>query len=240
MNKIIAANHKMNLCAKDITSYVKQIDSLCNDEIIIFPSSIFVPYFLKKSFNVGVQNIYCRPNGAFTGEISAEQVKSLGIKYALIGHSERRLNNGEDDFLINLKIKSAINSGLTPILCVGETKEQKDLHKTDKVIKKQLTRALQDLNVLETENLIIAYEPIWAIGSGDVATNLDIKAMVSFIKGEIYKQKNAKPKVLYGGSVNPANIKELLEINEVDGFLIGGASLRAEDFKSIINKIKEA
>ncbi len=238
MEKIVVANLKMNLTVTEISNYLEDIKEVINSKrVVICPTSIYLPYFLKKKYSVGVQNIAATEEGAFTGEVSASQVSSMGVNYAIIGHSERRQLFNETDTVVNKKVLIGIKNKLTIILCIGETKEEKDMLKTDKVLKRQLINALRDISNEEIKNIIIAYEPIWSIGTGNVPQNKDISAITIYIKGiinNLYHEDINIP-VLYGGSVNEKNIEELNKINELSGVLVGGASLKADK----LQKIKE-
>lgn len=234
--RIIIGNLKMNMGASEINNYLKEVNKrIDNSNIVICPSSLFIPYFLKQKYKVGIQNIAPAECGAHTGEISASQASSLGVEYVIIGHSERRQMYNDTDLMINKKVKLALNNNLIPIICIGETNEDKVMFRTEKVINKQITYALRDLTKEDMEKIIIAYEPVWAIGTNVVPTNSDIKNAISYIKSLIntITQYN-NTKVLYGGSVNKKNILELIKVNEVDGFLIGGASLKPDEFSEII------
>lgn len=234
--RIIVGNLKMNMVASEINDYLKEVNKkINNNDVVICPSSLYIPYFLKQKYKVGIQNIAPEENGAHTGEISAMQASSLGVEYAIIGHSERRQMYGDNDLLINKKVKIALKNNLIPIICIGETNEEKAMFRTEKVINKQITYALRDLSKEDMEKVIIAYEPVWAIGTNVIPTDSDIKNAVSYIKtliNTLTMYNNTK--VLYGGSVNKNNITELTQIKEVDGFLIGGASLKPNEFCEII------
>lgn len=236
MKKILALNFKMNLEYKQIKDYVSKIkDKINNREVIFFPPSIFLPYFISEEYAIGAQTISEHDNGAHTGEISCEQLKSIGGSYVIIGHSERRQDQKEDDSVINAKIKKALEKKLKVILCIGETKEERDMLKTAKILKREITSALKDINTDLFGNIVIAYEPIWAIGTGLVPTTDDIYKTIEFIINTTNNAFGFKPNVLYGGSVNEKNIEELNKIENVSGFLVGGASL---DFEKVL-KIKE-
>ena len=224
MEKMIIANLKMNLNYDEIKSYVENMKNTNNKNVIIIPTSIYVPYFLNNGYSVGVQNCYYLDKGAYTGEISPAQIKSMGIDYVLIGHSERRSYFNEDNELLNKKIKEALKSGLKVIYCIGETLEERKSGKTNEVLKEELLVGLKDIS----EEVIIAYEPVWAIGTNITPTSIEIEETISYIKS-IYDYH-----VLYGGSTNDNNIEELNSIQNVDGFLIGGASLNTEKLNKII------
>ncbi len=235
INKYIVANMKMNLTAKEISNYLKIInDKMFISNVIICPTSIYIPYFLNNSYDVGIQNIYCENEGSYTGEISPLQVKSMGVKYAIIGHSDRRLM-GEDDQLINKKIKKALENKLKVIFCIGETLEEREMLKTDKILKQQIIRGLRGLNEKQLSNVLIAYEPVWAVGTNVLPTNKEISDCVNFIKSICKENLKGIPFILYGGSINEGNIKTLNKIKNVDGFLIGSS---ASDVEKLINIIE--
>ena len=177
--------------------------------------------------------------GAYTGEVSGEMLKSINVEYVIIGHSERRQYFAETDETVNKKIKAAFNFGLKPILCVGETLEQREAGATEKIITKQTELALEGLTDEQVENIIIAYEPIWAIGTGKTATKEDANESIKAIRNKIaekYGQMVANRVIIqYGGSVKSSNAKELFEMSDIDGGLVGGASLKAEEFSKIVN-----
>ena len=189
----------------------------------------------KSNVTIGAQN--CHPNndyGSFTGSINAKLIKSTGAKYIIIGHSENR-NSGDTDFLINKKIKSALRENLKVIFCVGEKLSDKKNKTTYNVLKKQINNGLK--NIKNLNNIIFAYEPVWSIGTGIIPKNQELIKNINNIINILNKlKKSKKPRILYGGSVNPKNVKELAEINQINGFLVGGASLSAKKFIDIIKK----
>lgn len=234
--RIVVGNLKMNMVADEVSNYLNKVNkNIYSDQVVICPSSIYIPYFLKQRYQVGIQNISSENSGAYTGEISALQAYSLGVNYALIGHSERRLLFSENDLTVNKKVKIAIKNNLYPIICIGETNEDKVMLRTEKVLKKQITYALKDLTIEDMDNIVIAYEPVWAIGTNKIPSNRDIKNTISYIKllvNNLYHYNRVK--VLYGGSVNKNNIEQLVKIDNLDGFLVGGASLKPDEFLKII------
>ncbi len=238
MMKILALNFKMNLNYEDIKEYKKNIEGKINNKnVILFPPSLFLPCLISDEYSFGTQNISEFDNGAHTGEISASQLKSLGGTYTLVGHSERRSEQGELDSKLNLKIKKALEKDLKVILCVGETKVERETGKTNEVIERELKNGLDGIEKIE--DVIIAYEPIWSIGTGLIPSKEDIIATTNFIIETVDKMFNYKIKVLYGGSVNDKNISELSEIDVVSGFLVGGASLdvnKVFKMKEVIEK----
>ena len=178
---------------------------------------------------MGAQNVHWESCGAYTGEISTEMLLELGVRYVIIGHSERRQFFGETDETVNLRLKTAQQAGLIPILCVGETKQQRDLGKTESVIIKQLELDLLDV---DQQNLVIAYEPIWAIGTGDTCESMEANRVIGLIRSRLTYPSVS---IQYGGSVKPSNIDEIMAQPEIDGVLVGGASLDPEGFARIVN-----
>ena len=178
-------------------------------------------------------------NGAYTGEISGRMLKSIGVEYVIIGHSERRQYFAETDETVNKKIKSALAVGLKPIVCVGETLEQRESGVTEQIITAQVEKAFEGIAATDLDKIIVAYEPIWAIGTGKTATKEDANATIMQIRkklAEIYGQNEANGVIIqYGGSVKSSNAKELFEMSDIDGGLVGGASLKAEEFARIVN-----
>ena len=232
----IAANWKMNL---DKVSISKFCDVLHNYkfsskvEACIFPSTPYIDYLNNLIQNlpisVGGQNCHYRSYGAFTGEVSPKFLRDTGCKYVIIGHSERRTFNNESDNEIKLRAQSAINSNLKAILCVGESLSHREKGFALKFIEKQLLECLPN----DTKNLLVAYEPVWSIGTGKIPNISDIYEMHDHIKKVVLKSTNKKIKVLYGGSVNVENVDRILDIINVDGVLVGGASLKVKDFLAI-------
>lgn len=231
MEKIIVANMKMNLHFDEINNYLNEFKNYNTSGLVFCPPSIYLPYFLNSNYEVGIQNYAMYENGAYTGEISASQVKSMNINYAIIGHSERREYFEETDNIINKKIKLGLENNLKIILCIGETLNHKENNQTKEILKKQIVEGLKDIK--DINNIIIAYEPIWSIGTGLIPTNDEIYDTTNFIKEEINRLYNKDIMVLYGGSVNDENINVLSEINNLSGFLVGGASLKPDKLKRI-------
>ena len=247
---LIAGNWKMNSLIGDSIERVKQLDALlanfvANIDIVVCPPFTSLKDVMnncnKNKISLGAQDCHYNIKGAHTGDISADMLKDVGCKYVILGHSERRADHLESNDLINKKVVACINAGLIPIICIGETKDQKDKGLTLNVLKDQLVGCIPSVSTYE--NTIIAYEPIWAIGTGLTPTNEDIAKIHLEIRqmiANITSKGNAdKMRILYGGSLNPKNAKEILKIEDVDGGLIGGASLLAEDFYSVIKNVKE-
>ncbi|MGC8588839.1 MAG: triose-phosphate isomerase [Hydrogenobaculum sp.] len=241
---MIAANWKMHKTYEEAISYINELLKKTIDferkDVLIYPPFLYiceVSKLLEKSnIKVGAQNVYYEKKGAFTGEISPVMVKSCKAEYVLIGHSERRHIFKESDELIRKKVISALEEGLKVMLCVGETLEERESQLTFKVIESQLKLALAGLED-EFYNIEIAYEPVWAIGTGKSANPEDASKIHSFIKDTLKNManKDTDVRVLYGGSVNPQNAKEFLKAPNVDGLLVGGASLDPNTFLEIIN-----
>jgi triosephosphate isomerase (TIM) len=245
--KIIAGNWKMNNDINStislISSLVKSLNNNFNCDVIVCPPFTSLSeannLLLNTVIKLGAQNMYFENEGAFTGEISAQMLKNAGAEFVILGHSERRAIFNESNSLINKKIKKAISSGLKPIFCVGETLEQREKDETKDVIKTQISGGLQDISNEEIKTLIIAYEPVWAIGTGRNATPEQAQEVHEFIRSlikERYSMEIADNLIIqYGGSVKPDNAKDLLSQKDIDGALVGGASLKADSFLGIIN-----
>lgn len=226
MSKLVLANLKMYQCTKEeVNDYINKLKEVKN-KFIVFPSVIYLEKFIQNNFICGVQNASVHNPGPYTSEISIHALKNIGVKYVLLGHSEVRQNMAEDDELINLKIKQALDNHLKVVLCVGENLEAYNQSQTKDILKNQINNALKNIN----EEVIISYEPVWAIGSGKTPTNSEIEDIVNYIKSLF----NYNIKVLYGGSVSDNNIETLNEIPNVDGFLIGKAATKPSSLIKII------
>lgn len=230
---IIALNNKSNLTKEEFIEYQKQLSSIqaLSSKIILCPTSTYLALYNLNNIELGAQNVSKDEIGAHTGEIAATQLASLNVKYCIVGHSERRQELKESSEDTNKKIKNLFSKNIKPILCVGETKEEKELGKTTSLIKEQLMIAIKDLSEDEKNNIIIAYEPIWSIGTGLIPTIEDIEEVLSLIK-EILPTA----KCLYGGSANDQNIDYLKTSNLIDGYLLGGLSLKPEKLQIFIEK----
>ena len=244
--KVIAGNWKMNMLPNEAIDYVGQLSELVkdtNNEVIICVPYTDLFYVLMNAqgtnIKVGAQNMHFEESGAYTGEISGKMLKSLGVEYVIIGHSERRQYFAETDETVNKKIKAAFANDLKPIVCVGESLSQREEGKTEDIITNQTRLALEGLSSEQVKNTIIAYEPIWAIGTGKTATSEDANNSIKCIREEISKiyGKDIADCVIiqYGGSVKSANAKELFETSDIDGGLVGGASLKPDEFSKIVN-----
>ena len=241
---IIAGNWKMNNTASEGVALVKAIAPLVKDatcDVVVCVPAIDIPAVSEalKGTNImlGAENVHFAEKGAYTGEISAAMLKEYGVKYVIIGHSERRQYFGETDETVNKRTLTALKAGLTPIVCVGETLEERETGKTEEVLYRQIKEGLN--GVEDITALVVAYEPVWAIGTGKTATAAQANATIGFIRktlGELFCEKcAAKVRIQYGGSMNAGNCKELMAQEEIDGGLIGGASLKANDFATIVN-----
>lgn len=230
---IIALNNKCNLSKTEFEHYLKELENIntINSKLILCPTSTYLALCNLKNIHLGSQNVSKNEIGAHTGEVAASQLASLNVKYCIVGHSERRQELKESSKDTNLKIKNLLAQNIIPILCVGETKDEKESGKTIAIIKEQLTTAIISLKENEIQNMIVAYEPIWSIGTGLIPTIEDISAVLSLIK-EILPGV----KTLYGGSANEENITYLKECSLIDGYLLGGLSLKPEKLKIFIEK----
>lgn len=233
--KWIINNLKMNLTLPEIIEYEKEICKIATkNKIVVCPSLPFLAYFKSSNYYLGSQNVSDLKEGPLTGEVSAKQLKSLNVEYVIVGHSERKEKLLESNSQIVNKIKQVLENDMTPIICVGERKEE-TLNRNE-VIKQELIEML--VNIKDVSNIIIAYEPIWAIGTGLLPDITEIKETVIFIKNFFIENYNQEVKVLYGGSVNSNNILDLNEIKELDGYLLGGTSLNIDKFREIVEKIE--
>ena len=244
--KVIAGNWKMNMLPNEAIQFIEELTPLVkdteNEVILCVPyTDLFYALLTAQNTNIkiGAQNMHYEEKGAYTGEISAQMLKSINVEYVIIGHSERRQYFNETDETVNKKIKAAFTNGLKPIVCVGETLEQRENGETVKIITDQTKLALEGLTDEQVKNTIIAYEPIWAIGTGKTATSEDANNSIKAIRDEIcqiYGQNVANGVIIqYGGSVKSSNAKELFEMSDIDGGLVGGASLKSEEFSKIVN-----
>lgn len=243
---IIAGNWKMYKTVEEAVSLVKELKNSLSDvencEVVVCPPFTAL-YAVKVELNgsnikLGAQNCYFEDEGAFTGEVSPVMLKSLGVDYVVIGHSERRGYFNESDELINRKAKALLAKGLKPIICVGESLEQREAGETESLVKKQVFRDLDGIDASQIKNVVIAYEPIWAIGTGKTATCEEANRVIALIRAtveEMYSTKEASEiRIQYGGSVKPETAKELMSQSDIDGALVGGASLKADSFTKIV------
>ena len=243
--KVIAGNWKMNMLPGEAIEMINELTPLVkdtkNEVILCVPyTDLFYALLTAQNTNIkiGAQNMHFEESGAYTGEVSGKMLKAINVEYVIIGHSERRQYFAETDETVNKKIKSALNVGLKPIVCVGETLEQREKGITEQVITNQVEKAFEGIEATDLEKIIIAYEPIWAIGTGKTATKEDANNTIMQIRkklAEKYGQNEANGVIIqYGGSVKSSNAKELFEMSDIDGGLVGGASLKAEEFSRIV------
>lgn len=247
---IIAGNWKMNMSNEDavklslaVASGLGDLSSRGRIAVMCPPStalsSVASSISGSKGLYLGAQNMFYEDKGAYTGEVSADMLLSCGCSFCIIGHSERRKYFGETDETVNKKAKKALEKSLTPLICVGETLEERESHRELSVVKKQITGALQGISKEDISKVVIAYEPVWAIGTGKTASPEQAQSMHAYIREQIAGLSDAsvsqRVSILYGGSMNPANVKGLLECTDIDGGLIGGASLKAEDFLKLVH-----
>jgi len=247
----VAGNWKMNTDSHTGVELVERVASGSVETagqsvtVAVFPPFVYLQAVVKalspSSIAVGAQDMYFEPEGAFTGEISASMLKDVGCSYCLCGHSERRHVIGESDELINKKVTAAIAGGLLPILCVGELLEEREASRTNEVVTRQVKEGLAGLSAEKLQAVTIAYEPVWAIGTGLTATPEQAQDVHDFIRkllGQMYDEKIAEEiRILYGGSVKPDNAADLMSRKDIDGSLVGGASLKADDFLAIIQAV---
>jgi triosephosphate isomerase len=250
--KIVAANWKMNMTqaesARFIESLLLDLGDITDPEVVIIPPFTAIAKVMEalgasQGIKVGAQNMHWEPNGAFTGEISAALLRDLLMRYVVLGHSERRQYFGETGEIVNRKVKAAHAASLRPIVCVGETLEQRDKGNVEKILSIQLRGSLKDSNEKELHETVVAYEPVWAIGTGRVATPQQAQEAHSFIRHtlcEISDEATAdKIRIQYGGSVKPENARDLMSQADIDGALVGGASLDPRSFAQIVKAARD-
>ncbi len=243
---VIAGNWKMNKGPREAAALINELKPLVKDAkatVVVCVPAVDLPAARQalrgSKIKLGAQNVHYKESGAFTGELSAGMLREAGAEYVIIGHSERRQYFGENDETVNLRVKAAVAGGLIPIICVGEKKEQREAGYTDALVTYQTLIALTGLTEEEISKVIIAYEPVWAIGTGLTATdeqaNETIGVIREAVRAKYGKRVSNKVRIQYGGSMNPKNVKGLMAQPEIDGGLIGGASLKAEDFSRVVN-----
>lgn len=244
---IVAGNWKMYKTHKEAEEFIKNIIPLINSaraSVYLAVPFVDLQIAIKTANNsniiIGAQNMHDEQEGAFTGEISGVMLKNLGVEFVIIGHSERRHIFNEDNSFINRKVIRALKDGIQPILCIGETQKERDDNKTEEVLEEQLIKGLKDISKSDLTNVILAYEPVWAIGTGKTATSEIAESTHLLIRKIIIKHFDKKIAnniyILYGGSVKPANVEELMKQPNIDGVLVGGASLDVKNFADIVNK----
>lgn len=244
---IIAGNWKMNKTASETRQFADELKTILPRakwcDVLVCVPSVNIPAALRAfkdmRVTVGAENVFYEKNGAYTGEVSADMLKDLGVKYVIIGHSERRQYFGETDITVNKKVHAALEAGLHPIVCVGESLEQRELGVTMDLISLQVKSALAGVSAEKLRKCVIAYEPVWAIGTGRTATPEQAGEVCTFIRATIRHMYGARIArsitIQYGGSMNPGNAAELLAQPDIDGGLIGGAALKPDQFVAIIN-----
>ena len=244
--KVIAANWKMYKTPDQTRAFFQDFLPMVSghdrDEIVVCPPFLDLPAALDaakgSNVTIGAQNVHWKEEGAFTGETSVVQLKALGLDHVIIGHSERRQYFGETDDTVNLRLKTALEAGFTPICCIGEVLEEREAGMTDDVLRRQCVRAFHAISAKKAAKLVVAYEPVWAIGTGKTATPeiaAEAHATIRKEATEIFGEEFAtKLRILYGGSVKPENASALMSQEEIDGALVGGASLEAKSFAAIV------
>ena len=241
----VAGNWKMNLTRDESTALASEIVSAVgsggNCDVAVCPPNVYLHAVAEatkgSSVGVGAQNVYHEVSGAFTGETSTEMIKDVGATYVILGHSERRHVLGESDEVVNRKMKAALAAGLQPILCVGESQAERESNDTEAVLSHQVLTDLAEVHTSDLEKVVIAYEPVWAIGTGLTASPEQAQEACEFIRNLLRSRDEAKAdqvRILYGGSVKPGNAEELLALPDIDGALVGGAALDPDDFGAII------
>lgn len=245
MRKIIAGNWKMNMTPSEAKQLMAEMIPLVKDitecDIVVCPPAIDIPAVAEAikgtNIHLGAQNVHWEEKGAFTGEISAAMLKEFGVEYAIIGHSERRGYFGETDETVNKRALYALSQGITPIICVGESLSQREAGETNSFVSAQIKAALSGMNTHQVRDIVVAYEPIWAIGTGKTATPEEANETISVIRksiAEVYGDDTAaEVRIQYGGSMNDKNAFELLSMHHINGGLIGGAALKADKFAVI-------
>lgn len=243
---IIAGNWKMHKTVAEGVSFIKEVAPKVagtDVEVLVCAPFTMLPALVEaaKGTNVkiGAQNMHFEDKGAFTGEVSADMLLDIGVTHAIIGHSERRQFFAETDETVNLKAKKAIAKGLTPVVCCGETLEEREAEKTKEICENQIVKAFDGISADDAQKVVVAYEPIWAIGTGKTASSEDANDVIAFIRtvlAKVYDDAVSEEiRIQYGGSVKPSNIEELMNQTDIDGALVGGASLEADSFVDLVN-----
>ena len=244
-NPIIAGNWKMHKTIAEGVQFIDEIkENIANTDVEIV---VCAPFTLLQSLKeaskgtsikIGAQNMHFEEKGAFTGEVSAQMLKEIGMDYVIIGHSERRQYFNETDETVNKKVLKALEYGINPILCCGETLEQREADETKDICKTQIVKGLENVDKEQLSNVVIAYEPIWAIGTGKTATSKEANDVIAYIREvirEVYGDLANEVRIQYGGSVKPSNISEIMGQSDIDGALVGGASLASKDYLGLLN-----
>ena len=235
--KLVFGNFKMNLDGKEIDEYINYFVDKKYPNVFFAPSSIYLSRFVQNNLNAVAQDVGFDIQGAYTGDISAHQLKSIGVNYAIVGHSERRKYHYDDQY-VNRKLKCLLEEEITPILCIGESIDDRKNKTYVEFLKKEIDEAFKDISKDGIQKVIIAYEPIWSIGTGVIPTEKEIFDTISLIKNYLKEKYGVENKVLYGGSVNNTCIKTLEDIIIIDGYLVGGCSIKKEEFDTLIKQIR--
>ena len=251
--KILAANWKMNLTQSEAESYLaafhSEIGEVDDVEVVIIPPFTAIPALVAASekmpsVRIGAQNMHWEKSGAFTGEVSATMLRALFVKYVILGHSERRGLFGETDEIVNRKVRAALEAGLRPIFCIGETLLERDTGKVEEVLSRQVRLGLEGVAQKDLPEIVVAYEPCWAIGTGRTATPSEAQEAHACIRSVLTEVSSAavadRVRIQYGGSVKPENTEELMRQKDIDGALVGGASLDPRSFVRIIRRAEAA
>jgi triosephosphate isomerase len=251
--KILAANWKMNLTHSEAESYLQSFVSEIRDfndvDVVIIPPFTAIPALVTASeriqtFRVGAQNMHWAKSGAFTGEISATMLRALYVRYVILGHSERRTLFGETDEIVNRKVKAALDAGLRPIFCLGESLHERDSNQVERVLERQIRKGLEGVSSRDLTEVVVAYEPCWAIGTGRTATPGEAEEAHMYIRSILAAVSDRttadRIRIQYGGSVKPDNVEELMRQRNIDGALVGGASLDPRSFAQIIRSTEAA
>ena len=232
---LVVLNNKCNLDYEEFISYSKELEKIdTNNELVLCPSMLYISLFKSDKIVLGSQKVDMYDMGAYTGCVNAKQLKSLGVKYSLVGHSEVRKYKNITPEGINKKIKKLLEEGITPIYCIGETKEERDNNTYKKLLKEDIIESLKDLSDEEKEKVIVAYEPVWSIGTGNIPKCYEINEVIDIIKQELPNNK-----VLYGGSVNEENINFFNTNCNLDGYLLGGVSLKPDKLQKLLNILEK-
>ncbi len=235
--KLIVGNHKMNLNLSEINDYIEFFKEKNYSNVYFAPSNIYLLKFIDNNLNTVSQDVSSNKNGAYTGEVSANQLRNIGVTYSIVGHSERREYHNED-CLVNSKLIKLLEEGINPILCIGESKEERENNIYLEKLENEIDEAFASIAKDYISKIIIAYEPIWSIGTGLIPKNSEIEEVIRKIKNYVNEKYFVEMKVLYGGSVNNKNIDNLETIPNIDGYLVGGCSLKIKEFNELIEKVK--
>ena len=242
---IIAGNWKMHYTPEEAVKVINELKPLVKDatcDVVVCPTFVCLDAVLKavegSNIKVAAQNMHFEEKGAFTGEVAPGMLEAMGVSYVVLGHSERREYFSETDEALNKKVKAAFAHNLTPILCCGETLEEREAGNTKDVCKVQVEKALENVSKEDLAKVVIAYEPVWAIGTGKTATSKQANDVISYIReviASVYGDVANKVRIQYGGSVKPSNVVEIMEQSDIDGALVGGASLQPADYIALVN-----